>query len=76
MDFRCCLLTKDCCWSRILYSLDLAVIAKGAGAGAMDPTTAAALAAGKAFFVFPVSAFSSSLEEGFQPFCGRPELCA
>lgn len=36
MDFRCCLLAKDHCWSRIWYSLDLAVTAKGAGSGAMD----------------------------------------
>lgn len=51
MDFRCCLLAKDHCWSRILYSLDLAVTAKGTGSGAMDPIAAAALAGGEALFV-------------------------
>lgn len=51
MDFGCCLLTQDLCWRKILYSVDLAAIARGAGAGAMHPTAAAALAGGKAFLV-------------------------
>lgn len=55
MDFGCCLLTQDLCWRKILYSLDLAAIARGAGAGAMHSTAAAALAGGKAFLVSLVS---------------------